>query len=196
MNFQYLNRRCDEGDMRIYLVCIVAVAVLGGCASVVPETIRTAAPDNVQIAQVREQPAQYRDTDVRWGGNIVSIRNERDHTVLEIIGRELDDEGRPREEDRSLGRFLAKVQGFLDPAVYKSEREVTVRGRVEGVVEQAIGDFHYSYPLVRADITYLWKPRPPLTSYPYYPYYHDPFFYDPWYPWGPPYYRPWPYMRR
>ena len=179
--------------MRTYIVSVVAAVALGGCASVVPEAIRTAAPGNVQIAQVREQPQQFRDTVVRWGGNIVSTRNERDHTVLEIIGRDLDDEGRPREEDRSLGRFLAKVPGFLDPAIYKPEREVTVRGRIEGVVEQAIGEFRYTYPLVRADDAYLWKPHPPLTPYPYHPYHYDPFFYDPWYPWGVPYYRPWPY---
>jgi hypothetical protein len=43
----------------------------------------------VQIAQVHEQPQQYRESVVRWGGNIVSTRNERDHTVLEIIGRDL-----------------------------------------------------------------------------------------------------------
>lgn len=177
--------------MRIYIVSIFAAVVLGGCASVVPEAIRTAAPGNVQIAQVREQPRQFRDTVVRWGGNIVSIRNERDHTLLEIVGRDLDDEGRPRNEDRSLGRFLAKVQGFLDPAIYKPEREVTVRGRIEGVVEQAIGEFRYTYPLVRADDAYLWKPRPPLS--PRQPNYYDPFLYDPWYPWGAPYYRPWPY---
>ncbi|HSD95672.1 MAG TPA: Slp family lipoprotein, partial [Sulfuricaulis sp.] len=80
--------------MRTYIAGFVAVVVLGGCASTVPEAIRTAAPGNVQIAQVREQPQQYRESVVRWGGNIVSTRNERDHTVLEIIGRDLDDEGR------------------------------------------------------------------------------------------------------
>lgn len=180
--------------MRLYIVGMVAALALGGCASVVPEAIRTAAPGNVQIAQVREQPPQFRDTVVRWGGNIVSLRNERDHTVLEIIGRELDDEGRPQKEDRSLGRFLAKVPGFLDPAIYKPEREVTVHGRLEGVVEQAIGEFRYAYPLVRADEAYLWKPRP--APYRRRPYYNDPFFYDPWYPWGAPYYRPWPYLPR
>ncbi|MGE5241866.1 MAG: Slp family lipoprotein [Bacteroidota bacterium] len=181
--------------MRIGVLGIVASVLLGGCASVVPETIRTAAPGNVQIAQVRAQPLQYRDATVRWGGNIVSTRNERDHTVLEIIARNLDNDGRPLEEDNSLGRFLVKAQGFLDPAVYKPEREVTVRGRVEGVVERAIGEFRYSYPVIRADEIYLWKPRPPPTppySYPY-PYYYDPFWHDPWYPWGWPYYRPWPY---
>ena len=180
--------------MRIAVLGIVAAALLGGCASVVPDAIRTAAPGNVQIAEVRAQPEQYRDAEVRWGGNIASTRNERDHTVLEIVARDLDGDGRPREEDKSLGRFLVKVQGFLDPAVYKTEREVTVRGRIEGVVEQPIGEYRYTYPVVRADSIYLWPRRLHLAPHPYpYPYYYDPFWYDPWYPWGWPYHRPWPY---
>jgi outer membrane lipoprotein len=175
--------------MRIYMTCVIAAGILSGCASVVPETIRNAAPGNVQIAEVREHPPQFRNAAVRWGGHIVNTRNERDHTVLEIVGRDLDDEGRPQEGDHDLGRFLAKVGGFLDPAIYKAERAVTVRGRIEGVVEQSIGEYRYTYPVVLADDIYLWKPLPPVPRY--LP--HDPFFYDPWYPWGWPYYRPWPY---
>lgn len=178
--------------MRIGAPGVVVAVLLSGCASVVPATIRTAAPGNVQVAEVRAQPAQYKDAMIRWGGSIVSTRNERDHTVLEIVARDLDSDGRPLAEDRSLGRFLLKTQGFLDPAVYKPERDVTVRGRVEGVVEQSIGEYRYTYPVVRADDIYLWKPRPPAA--PHYPYYYDPFWYDPWYPWGwPPYHRHWPY---
>ncbi len=177
---------------RTCVLGVIAAVLLGGCASVVPEAIRNAAPGNVQIAQVREQPQQYRGTVVRWGGNIVSTRNERDDTVIEVIARDLDSDGRPLEGDRSLGRFLVKAQGFLDPAIYKPERELTVRGPIEGVVEQAIGEYPYRFPLIQADSVYLWKPRPPPQAHPRYPYY-DPFFYDPWYPWGWPYYRPWPY---
>lgn len=175
--------------MRTYVLCALAATLLGGCASVVPEAIRTEAPGNVQIAEVHEHPPQFRNAAVRWGGSIVSTRNERDHTIIEIVGRELDKEGRPRQEDRSLGRFLAKVNGFLDPAIYKAEREVTVHGRVEAVVEQAIGEYRYSYPVVLAEAAYLWPPRLHPPRYPY----HDPYYYDPWYPWGWPYYRPWPY---
>jgi outer membrane lipoprotein len=175
--------------MRTYVFCVLAAALLGGCASVVPENIRTAAPGNVQVVDVREHPQQYRNAAVRWGGIIVSTRNERDHTIIEIVERDLDQEGRPRPVDLSQGRFLAKVSGFLDPAIYKPEREVTVRGRVEAVVEQSIGEYRYSYPVVLAEDAYLWQPRlsPPRSPY------YDPYFYDPWYPWGWPYYRPWPY---
>ncbi|MHB8534164.1 MAG: Slp family lipoprotein [Sulfuricaulis sp.] len=178
--------------MRTHVLWIVAATLLGGCASVVPQAIRGAAPGDVRLAQVREQPQQYHGTVVRWGGDIVSTRNERDDTVIEIIARDLNGDGRPLEGDESPGRFLVKVRGFLDPSIYKPERQLTVRGRIEGVVTRAIGEYRYTYPLVQADDVYLWKPLPPASARPRYPYY-DPFFYDPWYPWGWPYYRPWPY---
>jgi outer membrane lipoprotein len=175
--------------MRVQVVYITVAALLGGCASMVPETIRTAAPGNVQITQVRDQPQQYLNATVRWGGKIVSTRNERDRTELEIVGRNLDSEGRPQTDDISQGRFLVNVQGFLDPTIYKPTRNVTVRGRIESFVDRSIEEYRYTYPVVVADTIHLWKSPPlPLARRPYY---YEP-FYDPWRPWGWPYYRPWP----
>lgn len=171
---------------------ITAAMFLGGCASTVPEAIRTAPAGDVRLAEARQDPTRFRDAAVRWGGNIVSVRNLREETVLEIVGRRLDSDGRPRDEDRAEGRFLAKTAGFLDPAIYASGREVTVRGRLAEAIEQPIGEHRYVYPVVRAEQVYLWPVRQPPPST--YPYYHDPFWWDPWYPWGYPYwprYRPW-----
>ena len=47
---------------------------------------------------------------VRWGGAIASVENRRDETWIEIVER-------PLNTDKSAGRFLARVDGFLDPAV-------------------------------------------------------------------------------
>lgn len=171
------------------LVAILTLLALGGCASV-PETIRRAPPGDVPPDEVRAAPQQYLGVTVRWGGSIVKVHNRQTETLIEIVARRLDSQGRPRAEDRSLGRFLAKVAGFLDPAIYAAGREVTVRGQFEGMVEQPIGEFRYLYPIVRAEHVQLWPPR----REPDYPYYYDPFWYDPWYPWGWPYH-PYPYYR-
>lgn len=175
---------------RLYMPMLVAV-LLGGCATTVPEPIRTAPPAEVHVEEVRTAPQTFLGTTVRWGGHIVAVRNLRDTTLIEIVARRLDQEGRPLEEDRSSGRFLAKVAGFLDPAIYAAGRELTVRGQIEGVIEQPIGEFPYTYPLVRAERVHLWPPRP--VRVPARPYYYDPFWYDPWYPWGWPYYPYYPY---
>ncbi|GMR03590.1 MAG: Slp family lipoprotein [Gammaproteobacteria bacterium] len=172
-------------SMRTPWLLLSALVLLAGCASPIPEPIRLAPEGDVQLAEVRRESQRFVGSQVRWGGSIASVRNLREATLIEVVGRRLDKRGRPREEDRSEGRFLVKVPGFLDPAVYAEGREVTVRGRIEGAVERPIGEFRYTYPVVRAERVHLWEPRPlPAPAYPYY----DPFLRDPWYPWGWPYY--------
>lgn len=175
---------------------VAALMSLAGCASAVPEAIRKAPDEDVRIATARRAPESVQGKAVRWGGKIAAVRNAKDETTLEIVGRQLNGDGRPRDEDQSEGRFLAKVAGFIDPAVYETGREVSVRGQLEGAVKQDIGEFTYTYPVVRAEQVYLWPPRPLPQRYPDHsdPFY-DPFWYDPWSPWGAwsPYwpYRPW-----
>lgn len=167
--------------------------LLGGCASTVPDVIRKAPEGDVQLGEVQRDPEAMRGALVRWGGQIVAVHNQPDETLVEIISRRLGSSGRPHEEDATMGRFLAKVKGFLDPAIYASGREVTVRGRIEGVVTRTLGEFQYRYPLVATQDLFLWPPRPePLPPYPY----RDPFWWDPWYPWGWPYHYPYPYPYR
>jgi outer membrane lipoprotein len=174
--------------MRIAGLVIAGVVFVSGCATAVPEAIQKPPPGDAQLGEVRREPATFRGATVRWGGSVVSVRNLKEETEVEVVARRLDNDGRPREEDKTEGRFLARTTGFLDPSVYAAGREVTVRGRIENVIEQQIGDFRYIYPLVRADEVYLWPQRPPPSPpYPYPP----PYWWDPWYPWGWPYHRPW-----
>ncbi|UCH52985.1 MAG: Slp family lipoprotein [Pseudomonadota bacterium] len=162
---------------------IITLATALGACTTVPEPIKSAPPGDVQVAEARLDPERFRGTTVRWGGAIQSVRNERDSTVLEIVARRLDSSGQPREEDKSAGRFLAKAAGFLDPALYATGREVTVRGVIDGVSDAMIGDFPYRYPIVRVEYLHLWAPRPPPLP----PYYWDPYWGYPGYPWGWPY---------
>jgi len=153
-------------------------ALLAGCATQVPEPIREAPPGNPSPEAVRDAPDALKGERVRWGGTIVSVTNKADHTEVEIVARPLDSDGEPKAVDRSLGRFLARVPGFVDPAVYAAGRHVTVTGTVTGVVEQPIGEYSYRFPVVAVDGRYLWPKRQPAARdrYPY-----DPFWYDPWY---------------
>jgi outer membrane lipoprotein len=173
--------------MRKHSLLLVALVLVSACASTVPEPIRRAPPTDVRAAEVQRAPESYRGTLVRWGGPIVAVHNLKDETRIEIVSRRLDANGRPLAEDRSEGRFIARVSGFLDPAVHSTGREITVTGRVEGKTEQQIGEFAYTYPLVQAEEIHLWEPLPPSRYRDY-----DPFWHDPFYPWGYPY---WPYYR-
>lgn len=171
--------------MRIPHVLCLAGLLMAGCTTA-PDPIRHAPPADLWPAEVRLDPDRYRGSEVRWGGQIVAVHNHKDETVIEIVARRLDRRGRPLLEDHSAGRFLATVQGFLDPAIYARDREITVRGTLAASAERNIGEFRYRYPVVHVDTQHLWPPRPPPEP----AYYHDPFWPSPGYPWGWPYYHP------
>ncbi|NIP73348.1 MAG: Slp/YeaY family lipoprotein [Gammaproteobacteria bacterium] len=166
------------------LAGVLALAALAGCASPVPSQIREPAPGDLGLAQVQAEPQRHTGAPVRWGGTIVSVDNRPQVTTIVVVARPLDSSGRPREGDGSLGRFLAQVEGFLDPAVYAPQRQITVFGHVEGAMTRAIGEHPYRYPVVKVRTLYLWEPPPE----------HDWRYYDPYWPyWYDPFYRPYPW---
>jgi outer membrane lipoprotein len=56
-----------------------------------------------------------------------------------------------------------------------------VGGEISGRETQPIGEIQYTYPVVQAKELKLWEQPVP----------YPPYYYDPWY-WGPPYpWRPW-----
>jgi len=174
---------------------LLAGLLATGCATV-PEGIAPLPEDPPDRAGILADPESARGATVVWGGVIVAIENTAEGTELEIVARELDRSARPRDIDLSEGRFRVNIPQFLDPQVHAPGREVTVRGRIDGVEEDAIGEHPYRFVVVQAQSIHLWARRPPEAvhydpwPYGYYgpywrhhPYYwrYDPWRYDPWY---------------
>lgn len=165
---------------------LVAAVLLGACASNVPAPIREAPPAQPQPDEARAEVSRYDGSTVRWGGVIAAVSNRPEDTLIEVVARPLGSSGRPRETDATQGRFLARVPGFLDPAVYAPGREITVTGRVAGLEPRPVGEYPYPYVRVDVDSHHLWAVREPVRD----PYYYSPWWYDPWYPYHP-WYGPW-----
>lgn len=164
------------------LTPILAGLLLSACTSI-PVEIRSAPPGDLQLEVVRQQPDTHLGERVRWGGQIVSVDNGERETWVVMVARPLGLGGRPEDTDQSPGRFLARFDGFLDPATYKPERELTVSGRLEAPQTRSVGAYPYLYPVVRVEQSLLWEPLP---DYP--PGYWRSPYYDPWYyPWRDPY---------
>lgn len=138
---------------------ITALLALTGCTSHVPLEIREPPPEDLNILQIRDDFDQHKGSRVRWGGSIASVENKNEETWLEIVASPLDGQGRPRYDDRSMGRFIARVPGFLDPQVYAGGRSVTVYGEVESRIVRPIGEYPYTYPLVRSLNYQFWQER-------------------------------------
>lgn len=180
--------------MRQQLIVFLLCSLLSACATSGPDAINAPPAVDLSLAEARANASAHLDQRIRWGGSIAGVENRANETWLEVVARPLDGTGRPRLGDESFRRFLAKVKGFLDPAVYAKGRLVTVAGVISGGLTRTIGEYSYAYVVVDADAIKLWEPvLPPRYYYPgpFYDPFYDPFLpmpMNPWYPW----YRPYP----
>ena len=157
---------------------LVMLGVLFGCARPPLEIAGTFPPLRVADAQQGGHVGER----VRWGGRIVTTTPERNRTCFEVVGYDLDRRARPREGDETQGRFVACANGFYDPEVYASKREVTVVGTIEGTAPGKVGQYEYPFTRIAADAVHLWPERPPLD--PARAYYGGPAWYPYWWGWG------------
>jgi outer membrane lipoprotein len=178
-----MNHLPFSSTRHVVALLLAIVAWLTGCASV-PEPLRGGPQQSPDPAMVRTSPEQYAGMTVRWGGVIVTVENEAAQSVVQVVSRPLGESTRPLETDESWGRFIVRINGFIDPVDYAAGREITVIGVIDGVEQHNIGTYRYNYPLVRATTHYLWPVRlPPMPD----PYFYSP-FYSPWYPYPYGYY--------
>ncbi len=176
---------------RFIAYCALAAALLAGCASTKPNPVASVPSGAVSLAEARADPAAFVGRPVRWGGSLVGVRNREHSSVLEILSRPLGDSGLPAVDGASSGRFLAVIDGFVDPAAHASGTRITVIGRISGSRRGRIGEYDYRYPVVEVDTWRDWgfyhEPAPVRD-----PFCCSPWVYDPWY-WGYPGYGWWGY---
>jgi outer membrane lipoprotein len=93
---------------------------------------------------------------VTWGGTLIEARNLADATELEILAYPLDDCGRPRTGQDSVGRFIALRPGYLETAELRPGREITASGRLIATREGSIGGTDYRFPVVEDANPRIW----------------------------------------
>ncbi|RPE81250.1 Slp family lipoprotein [Vulcaniibacterium tengchongense] len=164
--------------MNARLAVLAASAVLLAACATQPKPLQG------EFASITPRDAAANDSTgaaVRWGGRIVQVEPQSNRTCFEMISTNLGTTGRPSwGSDDTGGRFLACRTGFYDPAVFEKNREVTFVGRVSGYETRKIGGYDYRFPVVDADVVYLWPQRETVdviyNNYPPHPW--------PWWGWG------------
>ncbi|BBI91329.1 putative predicted lipoprotein [Serratia symbiotica str. Tucson] len=133
----------------VLLTIACGALVLAGCVTV-PDAIKgsTATPV-MQLSSVQHAPNLFTGAEARFGGKVMNITNEQGQTVLEIATVPLDSSARPILGEPSSGRLLATVQGFLEPADFKSQI-VTVVGPITGLKDGKIGMTSYRFVTMNA----------------------------------------------
>lgn len=168
------------------LVLIGLIIWLTGCAHVISSEMRAKVRSDLTFSAVLANPDAYEGETIIWGGQVIDTRNEEGFTLLKVLQIPIDYTEMPEDEEMSQGRFMARVQGYADPEVYRKGRMLTLAGKIIGRKIEPLGAMEYVYPLVDAKEIYLWKP---------YPLPYGPYSGPSWYWFGSPYFYPWPYYR-
>jgi len=161
---------------RSFLLLFLAV-LLSGCVHVISKDLREAADPGATFGEILKNPNAYKGKGVVWGGEIIETTNKQDGTTLiEVFQRSLT--WREEPTGSSEGRFLVRVDSYLDTYVYRKGRKITVAGELLGEDVRPLGEMDYRYPLVLSRQLHLWEYYYP-SSY----YYSPGWYYNPWYPW-------------
>ncbi len=137
-----------------------------GCAKAFPpETMETVDRD-IRFSELHENPTAFEGKSVLLGGVIIETQNLSAKTVLVVSQRELNFSQKPVADEQSQGRFMVSATEFLDPAIYRKGRAITVIGQVAGEVVQPIGSVPYRYPLIQKASLHLWPVPENMQSEP------------------------------
>jgi len=176
----------------ISLLSLLSLIGFSGCAPIIkPHDLSDLGADKeIALSQVVQDPEAYKGRMVLWGGEILRSANKKEGTVFEVLQLPLDKSDRPKDVDASEGRFLVVNPAYLDVAIYRPKREVTVVGEIQDVKTLPLGEIEYAYPYLRAKKIHLWEARPETIKV-YHEYSSVPWRYTYWsgYPfwWGHPY---------
>jgi outer membrane lipoprotein len=141
------------------LVLVLVMSGLAACAHVVSKESRDMADPGVTLEELFKEPESFRGKTVILGGSIINTTNTDEGTYIEVLQRPLDYRGRPTATDKSLGRFMVFDKDYLEPAIYRKGRKLTVAGEVLGGTLRPLGDIQYRYVLLRSRELRLIKPR-------------------------------------
>ncbi len=154
----HFEKRLVREKGRSGALCSFLLFLLGlcGCLAVFPKETLNDRSVAFSLREVRLDPERYEGKKVLLGGMILKTRHLREETVIEVLQKPLDWRNAPKDVDKSEGRFLVVSDRFLDGAIYRSGRMITVMGEVLGVRSQVLGEIDYLYTVISIDKLVLW----------------------------------------
>ena len=152
-----IERACR---LMIILFLLAAGGMISGCAPVFPRELTDRVDRHVSFKELQGDPDRFTGhLGAMLGGVIVSAKSMKEGTLIEVLQKPLDSDGRPLETDQTEGRFfVVESEQFLDPAVYHSERLITVVAEVAGKKTMPIDEILYQFPFLNAKAVHLWSP--------------------------------------
>ncbi|MGE5809539.1 MAG: Slp family lipoprotein [Nitrospirota bacterium] len=140
------------------LLLLITGLWVSGCAPAFPREITDRVDRHIAFKELLADPGKFNGSWVMLGGVIVSSRNAKEGTYLEILQKPLESDGRPVDTDATEGRFLVRTEEYLDSAVYHRGRLITIVGEVAGEETMPLDETTYRYPVLASKSMHLWKP--------------------------------------
>ncbi len=162
----------------VFPLSVLIPLLVTGCTYPISRELRDEARVDLTFPTVLKNPDAYVGSIVIWGGRIIEVQNRAGETEIMVLESPLGYEEMPKAAEYSRGRFIVKTRIFLDPAIYKPGRKITVAGEIAGKEIRPLGETKYAYPVLRAREIHLWRKEIVYT-------------YPPGYWWGPGWGRGW-----
>jgi outer membrane lipoprotein len=138
--------------------CTLALALLlAGCATY-PDVVRVS-DESMLVSYSAVVQNKVQKGTARWSGVIASVKNNATNTRLEIVYFPAGSGGRPQISDQTPGRFVAYVQGFVDPLVYAQGKPITVLGQLAAPESGHVEQYQYLFPVIQDATVYLWPKK-------------------------------------
>jgi len=150
-----------------YILSLFLVA----CSSL-PKTIQDPPSYDLQLENVAGQSSDYVNKPIRWGGMIITVNNDDQQSLLQIVHFPLNGFAKPDVTRESQGRFLIQTEQFLDPEVYKFGRLATFSGIIHSEQQRLVDKKTLLLPVVEMTESYLWPKELSMS-----PYYNTHYFY-------------------
>jgi len=143
--------------MNTRLVLTACILLLLSACAQLPKFDTRQVDKSLLPTQVASDIKGTRGKIAMWGGTILSGKNLRASSHLEILAYPLDSDGWPKQDQKPLGRFFLVAPGYLETADYAKGRVVTVIGTISGVEQAKVGESPYTYPVIHSRQLHLWE---------------------------------------
>ena len=143
--------------MKKLLLALTLMAA--GCTHPISEESMKLVENSVGLRQVRENPDAFTGRNILVGGVIARVANDASGGEMEVVQFPLTGRELPDRSALSEGRFLAKMETFVDPVVYMPGMLVTLVGEVKGSKTRELQNVEYRYPVIAVREIHLWQPN-------------------------------------
>lgn len=132
------------------------IFMLFGCASS-PGFDESKVNHSLTPKSVTTEAEATQDQTVLWGGVILSSKNLKESTQIEVLAYPLDSDHMPLRSKDPLGRFIIQHNDYLETTTYAEGRMISVVGNVSQRKTGKVGEADYVYPVILSKQLHLWS---------------------------------------